>query len=140
VTSRRALAVLVALGTLTALTACGDGSGGGDGADTSVHATTSTTQGVRPPGEVRVFVINGAGIPMAAATKANELRGLGYAIAGVGNAPEHQPGTVVACRRGFVAEAAELSAAVGPTTTIVPFPQPAPDGVEQADCIVGLGT
>jgi hypothetical protein len=134
VTARLVLVLAVAL---TALTGCG---GGGDGTDATLDTTTSTTHGVRPKRELRVFVINGAGIPMAAATKANALRGLGYEIAGVGNAPEHQPGTVVACRRGFVDEAAELSAAVGVGTTIVAFPDPEPDGVEQADCIVGLGT
>jgi hypothetical protein len=141
VTGRRALAVVVALGALTTLTACGDGSGDGSGegdAGRSVDDTTSTTQPVRPAGAVRVFVINGAGIPDAAATKADELRRQGYAIAGIGNA-EHQQGTVVACRRGFVAEAAALAAAVGSGTTIVPFPQPAPAGVEEADCMVGLG-
>jgi LytR cell envelope-related transcriptional attenuator len=129
-------AVLVAgVVALAGLAGCGGG-----GSDTAVDDTTSTTHALRSPSEVRVFVINGAGIPMAAATKANELRGLDYTIAGIGNAPLHQPGTVVACRAGFVTESARLAAAVGPGTTIVAFPQPAPEGVEQADCIVGLGT
>ena len=86
-----------------------------------------------------MFVINGAGIDQLAATEANKLRGLGYAIAGVGNAALQQ-GTVVACRKGFVQESAELAVAVGKQATVVAFPEPEPAGVEQADCIVGLGS
>lgn len=119
------------------LAAC---SSGDDGSATSGgQVVTSTTNDVRPPQQVRVFVINGSGVDQAAATEANKLRGLGYAIAGVGNAA-HQQGTVVACRRGFVHESADLAVAVGKQTTVVSFPDPEPAGVEQADCIVGLGS
>jgi hypothetical protein len=110
------------------------GCGGDDGRTTS---STTTTSSVRPPAQVRVFVLNGSGVDQAAATKADELRALDYAIAGVGNAPE-QPGTVVACRPGFDGETVELAGVLG-TVTIVEFPDPEPDGVEEADCIVGLG-
>jgi hypothetical protein len=84
-------------------------------------------------------VINGSGVDQAAATEANKLRGLGYPIAGVGNAARQQ-GTVVACRKGFVQESADLAAAVGKNATVVSFPEPEPAGVEDADCIVGLGS
>lgn len=84
-----------------------------------------------------MFVLNGSGVDRAAATKAEELRTHHYAIAGIGNAPE-QPGTVVACRPGFDRETVEL-AAVLRTATVVEFPDPEPDGIEDADCIVGLG-
>jgi len=123
--------VIAALAVALASVACGDGGG-----STTAGSTTSTSS-VRPPAEVRLFVLNGSGVERAAATKADELRGLGYAIAGVGNAPE-QPGTVVACRPGFEGETVEL-AAVLRTATIVAFPEPEPDGVADADCIVGLG-
>jgi hypothetical protein len=120
----------VGLALALATTACGD-----DGGLTT--SSTTTTTRVRPPAQVRVFVLNGSGVDQAAATKADELRALDYAIAGIGNAPE-QPGTVVACRTGFDGETVALAAVLG-TVTIVAFPDPVPVGVEEADCIVGLG-
>lgn len=102
--------------------------------------TTTKPSNVRPPQEVRVAVYNGSGVSQAAATKANTLRGLGYAIAGTGNAPL-QTGTVVACRAGFEKEAEVLAGGdvVGAGTTIAAFPQPVPAGAENADCIVVVG-
>jgi LytR cell envelope-related transcriptional attenuator len=125
------------LGAAFALAAC---SSGDDGSTASGRRdATTTTRHARPPQEVRVFVINGAGIDQLAATEANKLRGLGYAIAGVGNAALQQ-GTVVACRKGFVQESADLALAVGKEASVVAFPEPEPAGVEEADCIVGLGS
>ncbi len=102
--------------------------------------TTTKPSNVRPPQEVRVLVLNGSGVSQAAATKANVLRGLGYAIAGTGNAPL-QTGTVVACRADFEKEAEVLAGAdvVGAGTTLAAFPEPAPAGAENADCIVVVG-
>jgi len=118
------------------------GSGGGGGASppaTSSGSTSSTTKGgnTKDPSQVRVLVLNGSGTAMAAATKANALRGLGYAIAGTGNAPV-QTGTTVACNTGFEKEAQELVKAVG-SATVAAFPNPPPTGAENADCIVTLG-
>jgi hypothetical protein len=129
--------VLVLGATTVGLGACSSG----DNTSTKSQrlGTTTTTHGARRPQEVRVFVINGSGVNQAAATEANKLRGLGYAIAGVGNAARQQ-GTVVACRKGLVRESEDLAVAVGKGTTVVAFPAPEPAGVEQADCIVGLGT
>jgi hypothetical protein len=133
---RAALALMLGVATV-GLVAC---SSSGDDSTTAQSGNTATTkQDVRPPQDVNVFVINGAGVDQLAATVGNKLRGLGYAIAGVGNAA-HQQGTVVACRKGFVQESADLAAAVGKGTTVVAFPDPAPSGVEDADCIVGLGS
>jgi hypothetical protein len=101
-------------------------------------STTTQSPDVRPPQEVRVLVLNGSGVAMAAATKANELRGQGYAIAGTGNAPVQQ-GTQVLCREGFEAEADALATTVGEGTSIAPFPDPPPEGGDQADCIVVIG-
>lgn len=128
----RRLAGLVVLA--AAVAACGGGSD-----ETERGSATTTLAVVRPPSQVRVFVLNGNGVQGAARTKADELLFVGYAIAGVGNAPP-QTGNVVACRKGFQAESAQLATAVGPFTTVVAFPKPEPDGVEDADCIVGLGT
>ena len=123
-----------------------DGGGGGTGGSATPATnggngdTTSTTAGDtgRPPQEVRVLVQNGSGVAMAAATKANELRGLGYAIAGTGNAAVQQ-GNTVACLSGFEAEGEALAEQVGEGTTVAPFPEPVPAGAEATDCIVVIG-
>jgi len=101
---------------------------------------------VRPPQEVRVLVLDGSGVAMAAAVQANQLRGLGYAIAGTGDVPA-QSGTTVACRNDFSAEAEALAISLGSTSKVVPFPDAPPAtvrsaglGAESADCIVTLGT
>jgi len=102
------------------------------------QTTTTLASDLRPPQEVRVLVLNASGVSQAAATKANQLRGLGYAIAGTGNAAVQQ-GTAVECRTDFKDEADELAKTVGPGTVVIPFPEPPPAGAENADCIVILG-
>lgn len=121
-----------------------EGGSGGGGPTTSVtevtnaNGTTTLPPNVRPPQEVRVLVLNASGVAQAANTKANELRGQGYAIAGTGNAAV-QPGVVVECRPDFEDEADALATTVGAGTTVAPFPDPVPEGGDQADCIVILG-
>jgi hypothetical protein len=121
-----------------------DKGGGGGGVSPPVsngsdRSTTSTTgEGGRSPDQVRVLVLNGSGLANAAGTKANELRGDGYAIAGTGNAPQ-QTGSTVACVAGFEKEADTLAKAAGVGFTIASFPEPPPTGAENADCIVTLG-
>jgi LytR cell envelope-related transcriptional attenuator len=120
------------------------GGGGGSGVSPPVTQnsgpTTSTTgESGRPVGDVRVLVLNASGLSNAAGTKANELRGLGYAIAGTGNAAQ-AVGTTVACTTGFDKEADALAKAVGAGAVIAPYPDPPPEGSENADCIVTLGT
>ena len=127
------------LGLLVVGAALALGSCGGASSDEETAPTSTTVGAPRPPGEVRVFVLNGNGITGAARNKADELKFVGYSIAGIGNAPP-QVGTVVACRKGFLAESTVLATAVGFGTTVAPFPKPEPEGVEDADCIVGLGT
>lgn len=126
--------VLLVLGAALALTGCG-----GTTSDEDSSPTSTTLAAPRPPGQVRIFVLNGSGLTGAARNKADVLVFFGYALAGIGNAPP-QVGTVVACRKGFQAESAELATAVGPGTTVAAFPKPEPEGVEGADCIIGLGT
>jgi hypothetical protein len=129
--ARRARGASLALTLALGAAACGGGGGG----ETTV--STTTTSGARPPQEIRVFVLNGSGISGAAATKANELRALGYQPS-IGNAPE-QDGTVVACVDGFEAEVKELVQVVGDNAVIGQFPVPPPAGAENVDCLVGLG-
>ena len=72
-----------------------------------------------------VFVLNGSGIDQADAVTANELRGLGYALAGIGDALS-QEATTVACREGFAKEARALAENVGTGAEVVPFPDDRP--------------
>ena len=61
-------------------------------------------------GETSVLVLNGNGRTGAAATEAQRIRGLGYLIGGVGNAPQTTYGrSVVMYRPGFRPEAVRLA-------------------------------
>jgi hypothetical protein len=123
-----------------------DKGGGGGGSGVSPPATESTNESTtsttgasgRPPDQVRVLVLNGSGLANAAGTKANELRGNGYAIAGTGNAPP-QTGSTVSCVSGFEKEAEALAKTAGTGFTVAAYPDPPPTGAESADCIVVLG-
>jgi hypothetical protein len=108
--------------------------------DNNTGRTTTTTVGGRPVQEVAVLVLNGTGVSQAAATLANKLRGLGYAIAGTGNTPV-QTGTTIACREGYEKEAEQLAATVDPAgaATVVGFPAPPPADSDTASCIVFIG-
>lgn len=108
-------------------------SGGGGG-------TTSSTAGDtgRPAQEVTTFVENGSGIANAAATKANELRGLGYAIAGTGNAAVQQ-GSTISCASGYEKEAEALAQIIGAGATVTAFPASPPADAATANCIVVIG-
>jgi LytR cell envelope-related transcriptional attenuator/Protein of unknown function (DUF2510) len=105
---------------------------------TTRAATTTTVNPGRPVQQVRVEILNGSAIPRAAGTKAFALGALGYQIAGIGNAPEHQ-GSVVQCKPGFELEAVTLAKNVAANTTVGPFPNPPPTGSAKADCVVLLG-
>jgi len=61
-------------------------------------------------GETAVLVLNGNGRTGAAATEAERVRGLGYMVGGVGNAPRTTYGrSVVMYRPGFRPEAVRLA-------------------------------
>jgi hypothetical protein len=63
----------------------------------------------RPRSRTVVTVLNGGQISGAAAGQAQVLRGLGYALGTVGNAPHPVARTVIEYRSGFRAEAARLA-------------------------------
>lgn len=122
------------------------GPGGGAKASSTANTaagTTATTvvgQG-RPAAQVKVFVQNASGVSGAAATKANVLRGLGYAIVGTGTSTTLQTGSVVACKIGFDKERDTLAKppASGVGTTTGPYPSPVPALAASADCIITIG-
>lgn len=120
------------------------GGGGGVGptsASVPTNGSTTSTSGAagRPSAEITVFVENASGVNQAAATLSNELRGLGYAISGTGNAAV-QAGTTVACVAGFELEAQALAAAIGSGATVGAYPDPVPAGAETASCIATRGS
>ena len=123
----------------------GDGASGPTGAapskgNTGSKVTTTTASGARSPQEVAIAVFNGSGISQAAATKSNDLRGLGYVIVKVGNAAAVQAGTTIACRAGYEEEAASLAALPSfAGSTVVEFPATPPAETELANCIIIVG-
>jgi LytR cell envelope-related transcriptional attenuator len=73
------------------------------------HAT-KPKQPTLTRGETSVLVLNGNGRTGAAAAEAQRIRGLGYMIGGVGNAPQTTYGrSVVMYRPGFRPEALRLA-------------------------------
>jgi len=124
----------------------GGASGGsahvGGGTTPSTLVTTSTTLAGQAPQHVTVAVYNASGVPMAATTRANALRGLGYAITFTGNSPSLQTGTTVACRsttKGFTTTADTIAKSIGPTTSVQVFPVTPPLTATSAQCIVTVG-
>lgn len=122
----------------------GSGNGGAKASSTTPSTTPGTTAttpagGGRPASQVKIFVQNASGVSGAAATRANVLRGLGYAIVGTGNALTPVTGTTVGCKTGFTKEADALAKNVGVGTTVGAFPAPPPANATSADCIVTIG-
>jgi LytR cell envelope-related transcriptional attenuator len=89
--------------------------------------------------ETSVIVLNGNGIPGAAAAEASRARARGYQVAGTANAPKSYGKTVVMYRPGRRPEAKRLAAEIG-VTLVGPL-----DGINQrqlqgAHVVVVLGT
>ena len=118
----------------------GKASSGGTAATTP--GSTGTTQPGNAPQKTTVAVLNASGVPQAATTQANMLRGLGYAIVFTGNSTTPQTGTTVACRmtsKAFTQTADSLAKAIGSTTTVQVFPASPPATAASAQCIVIVG-
>ena len=82
-----------------------------------------------PRGQTVVTVLNGSGIGGEAATKAAAVRGLGYMVGQVGNAPHRAARTVVEYRAGYRAEASRLAHDLG-VKVITPL-----DGLTASDLL-----
>ena len=99
--------------------------------------TTSSTVPVRPPGEVRVGVLNSVGLAGAAGRLTGELDDAGYQTLPADDyIPEIDPSRIW-YRPGFSAEAIEMLVFV-PDALVEPLPEP--DLREGADVIIILGT
>jgi hypothetical protein len=76
------------------------------------EATTTTTAVARPPAQVPVLVVNGAGVAGAAGTMANQLKAAGYTTVDTGNTSP-VTATTVYYAEGAQAEAQAVATLVG---------------------------
>lgn len=112
--------------------------GGGTPVSGSTTTTTSATASTTPTKSASITVLNGSGVTGAATTRANALRGLGYAIKATTNAAATQTGTTVICKTGDIAVADAIAKSIGPTTTASVSPT-LPPTAAGADCVVTVG-
>ena len=89
--------------------------------------------------ETSVLVLNGNGIPGAAASEASRARARGYQVAGTGNAAQSYGRTVVMYRPGRRPEAKRLAAEIG-VTLVGPLDGIKARQVQGAHVVVVLGT
>ncbi|MGH8972748.1 MAG: LytR C-terminal domain-containing protein [Acidimicrobiia bacterium] len=102
----------------------------------AASSTTTTTAGPRPPGEVRVLVLNASGRQGVAGDMSGRLKVAGYQTLEPGNA-DVRPTTTVGCRPGFEREGTALASALG-----VPSEMADPGALLPADgdCVVVIGS
>jgi hypothetical protein len=82
-----------------------------------------------PRSQTVVTVLNGGSVSGAAATKAEAVRGLGYIVGQVGNAPHAALQTVIEYRPGYRGEAARLARDLK-VKTVSPL-----DGLKKSDLL-----
>jgi hypothetical protein len=124
-----------------------DDSGGGSSQASNAPETTVTTTptgGTAEPHEasqVTVKVYNASDVQGAAQQVSDKLKGAGFVTEEVSNLNTTRQGTVVQCREGFEADGKVIAVyGVGNGATDEPFPDDPPEGSDNADCIVILGT
>lgn len=104
--------------------------------------TTSTTSSgpLRNPEDVRIQVMNGAGVQGVAGTMTENLKSKGYTdVATPGTLAATREGNAVQCKAGLAREAAALAAQVGDAVA-EDFPATPDDEVAaDVDCIVVVG-
>ena len=117
----------------------GRNSGGGPTTTTTEEAVT-TTLPLRPPPQVKVLVVNGAGVPRAAANTNSRLEPLGYNLL----APTDGVATEVSSvffSDGFEREAAEVAQSLElPADAVKPMSDPPPvANLREANVVVHVG-
>ena len=129
-----------------------DDSGGGSGtanvtttvpgaSSPSAGGPTTTALPAHQPGEVRVKVYNASGVQGRAQTLTDTLHGKGYNTQSPDTLATQRQGTVIQCRSGFTQDGDLLAYLYVPAVTKVEaFPSDPPEGSDQADCLVVLGT
>ena len=88
--------------------------------------------------ETSVLVLNGNGIPGAAASEASRARARGYVVAGTGNAAQSYGRTVVMYRPGRLPEAKRFAADIG-VSLVGPLDGIKPRQLQGAHLVVVLG-
>jgi hypothetical protein len=121
------------------------GSGSSSQASTQGETTTTSRPGSTPqkhdPSQVTVKVYNASDVQGAAQQVSDKLKGAGFDTEDVANLNSTRKGTVVQCRPGFVTDGRIIAIyGVGNGATTAPFPDNPPDGSDNADCIIILGT
>ena len=163
------LAVAVVVGLLLLMTSGGGGGGtqvsasAGDGSVTTIdisdlgdtepgdvttttpdETTTSSStpsDGLRDPGEVKVLVLNGSGLPGVARTTSDTIGEKGYVMQPPGNSAASATTTVVYYADGFQAEAEAVALLIGKSSSAIesmPSTSPGP-GADNANVVVVLG-
>ncbi|MGQ0823481.1 MAG: LytR C-terminal domain-containing protein [Actinomycetota bacterium] len=147
------LAVVIGIVLLNVVDKDGDVDAGAPVPDAETE-TTTTVAGTEPtappdgedagpvqtPEELAVLVLNGGAPTGSAGTMRDALRNAGYLnTLPPGDWDVNQTGNTVLCRAGLEREAAALATAVGTGTTTAAFPEEAPTGSEDADCVVVVG-
>jgi hypothetical protein len=108
------------------------------GSTTTTTTTKGTTSSTAATKSATVTVLNGSGVSGAATARANDLRGLGYAIKATTNAATTQTGTTVVCKTGDQSVADTIAKHIGPTTT-ASTTAAMPATAAGADCAVTVG-
>jgi len=105
--------------------------------------TTTTTDKVpaKTPAELTVLVLNAGAAQGSARTMSQNLKLQDYTnqLPPADWTNHEQTGNVVLCKAGLTQEAAALATAVGSGTPVGAFPNPAPPGSANADCVVVVG-
>jgi hypothetical protein len=107
------------------------------------ETTSAAPPGTRPPGEVRVLVLNGALEGGVAGVVSQALAGRGYAMAPPGDVVQHAQ-TTVYVRAGAEADCEAVRAAVAeirgqPAVAVPLLDPPQIPGTEGMDCVVVIG-
>jgi len=109
---------------------------------TSVPQVTPTTARVRAKAEIKVLVVNGAGVRGLGAATTNALKNVGYTTLTPTDANAAVPITAIQFAEGYEAEARELAGVIGQPATVVArlaAPPVAATELDGANIVVILG-
>ncbi len=109
----------------------------------STTTTTVVAHTVIPPSELKLIVLNGSGVPHAAADMSTKLKQAGYTNQGTANdyTGPNQTGDTVLCKPGLDQEAVALSQQIPlQGSKVKPWPTPPPNTYGyDANCVVIVG-
>jgi LytR cell envelope-related transcriptional attenuator len=119
----------------------GGGSSSTSGGQTSSTSTTQAGPAPHASADVTVKAYNASDVQNAGRSVTDKLKGLGWSTLEPANFGSTRKGTAVQCRTGYEGDAKVLAIyGVGNGAVAEPFPSDPPEGSEQANCIVIVGT